>query len=424
MEQEYLKIAQYSAQNEAVQGVMHLVNEKSLILQHKKQLVNKATGIDRVTKEEYGKNLDENLKNLVSRMETFSYKPLPVRRVYIPKVGSDKLRPLGIPAYEDRLVQGAMAEILNAVYECKFLDHSYGFRPNRSQHMALNALNKTIMGDKINYIVDVDIKGFFDNVNHDWLIKFLEHDIKDRWFIRYIKRFLIGGIMDKDEFIESDKGTPQGGLISPILANVYLHYVLDLWFEQSIKPSMKGVATMIRFADDFVVCFQHEQEARAFYEQLKERLEKFGLEISPEKSKVIRFGRFAIQNGVDEQFDFLGFTHINSTTKDGRYKLQYKTSKKKLKSKHQAAKKWLKENMHTDKRELVKRLNVKLNGHYRYYGVTNNFKSIVNFYHYIKDRLRYFFGRRSQRGRMSWARYTKFLEHNPLAPPRLYVKLG
>jgi group II intron reverse transcriptase/maturase len=422
MANEYLEIAKQAARYGHVQNVMHLVNEKSLYSQHKRQVANKATGVDQMTKIQYGENVSENLRNLVARMRTFSYKPLPVKRVYIPKVGSDKLRPLGIPAYEDKLVQGAMAEVLNAVYETKFLDCSYGFRPNRSCHDAIKALNRQIMTGKVNWIVDADIKGFFDNVNHEWLIKFLEHDIKDKNFIRYVKRFLISGIMDKEQFIDSDKGTPQGGLISPVLANVYLHYVLDLWFEKAVKPQMKGEVRLIRYADDFVCCFQIEQEARNFFEMLKERLAKFGLEIAEDKSKIIRFGRFAKDNGSNDTFDFLGFTHINSKTRDGRYKLHYCTSKAKMKAKKQAVSEWLRANMHERKEELVKKLNIKLAGHYRYYGITNNFKSLIKFLLYVSRRLYDTLKRRSQRF-LGWKRYNKFLEYNPLAQPKLYVSL-
>ena len=423
MENEYLKIAKQASQYGAVQSVMHLVNKRSIYRQHKQQAANKATGVDRVTKGEYEMKINENLNNLIERMKTFSYKPLPVRRTYIPKAGSSKLRPLGIPAYEDKLVQGAMAEILNVVYENKFLDCSYGFRPKRGCHDAIKALDKAIMGSKVNWIVDADIKGFFDNVNHEWLIKFLEHDIKDKNFIRYIKRCLISGIMDKEQFIESDKGTPQGGLISPILANVYLHYVLDLWFEKAVKPRMKGVATLIRYADDFVCGFQYENEARTFFEALKERLEKFGLEIAEEKSKVIRFGRFARECGGKDTFDFLGFTCINGKSIDGRYKLNYCTSKTKMRAKKQAATKWLKENMHVEKSELVKRLNVKLVGHYRYYGITNNSKSLMKFLIYISRRLYCTLNRRSQR-KMNWDKFNRFLQFNPLAQPKIYVSVS
>lgn len=423
MEYGYPKIARQVAEYGTVQNLMHLVNKEALVNQHRLQEAKKAVGIDKVTKVQYAENLEANIDSLVMKMKQFSYKPLPVRRTLIPKIGSGKLRPLGIPAYEDKLVQGVMADILTAVYEPKFLNCSYGFRPNRSCHSAIKALNSNIMKDKTGWVVDADIMGFFDNVSHDWLIKFLEHDINDKNFIRYIKRFLKSGIMEQGKFIESDKGTPQGGVISPILANVYLHYVLDLWFEKTIKVKYKGMTKMTRYADDFVCCFQYENDAKNFYGMLKERLEKFGLSLAEEKSKIIRFGRFARTDGAGkDKFDFLGFTHINGKSKEGYYKVVHYTSEKKLKAKRQAVKSWLLENIHINKCELANKLNVKLIGHYRYYGITDNTVKMRRFHSYVKNTLYKMLNKRSQR-RISWDKYIKFLEFNPIAIPKVYVSL-
>ena len=327
MVNDYTKIAWQLQKHGTVQGLMQYINKESLKEQHEKQIKGKATGIDNVTKEEYGENLDENLENLIARMKHFQYKPLSVRRVYIPKPGSTKKRPLGIPAYEDKLIQGIMTEILTQIYEPKFLNTSYGFRPGRNCHDAIDRLDKIIMKQKVNWIVDADIKGFFENVDHKWLVKFLEHTIQDKHFIRYIVRFLKSGVMENMTKYETDKGTPQGGLISPILANIYLHYVLDLWFKEVVQKRCIGEAFVVRYADDFVCCFQEEGEARKFYEALKERLNKFGLEIAEDKSKIINFGKRA-QNRK-ESFEFLGIRHINGKNRKGNYKLVHKTSKKK-----------------------------------------------------------------------------------------------
>ena len=285
MVNDYTRIAKQQEKYGTVQGLMSYINQESLKEQHRKQERRKAVGIDGVTKEEYGKNLEENTKELIERMKKFSYRPQSVRRVYIPKPGSDKRRPLGIPAYEDKLVQGVMAEILNQIYERIFLDMSYGFRPNRSCHGAIEKLDKIIMNGKIEWIVDADIRGCFENIDHKWLVKFLEEIIEDKVFIRYIVRFLKSGIMEDMKRYETDRGTPQGGLISPILANVYLHYVLDLWFKNEIQKNCKGKAYMVRYADDFVSCFEKEEEAREYYEALKKRLAKFRIRTSRRKEQ-------------------------------------------------------------------------------------------------------------------------------------------
>lgn len=365
MESERKVIEYHSKQGKKLENLMHYINRETLLKQHNKQTKGKAAGVDNITKEEYSNDIEVRIENLLTRMKKMSYKPQPVRRTYIPKMNG-KMRPLGIPAYEDKLVQGCMADILNEIYECKFLDCSYGFRPNRNCHQVIREINQEIMYKKINYILDCDIKGFFDNVNQEWLMKFLENDIKDEIFLRYIKRFLMSGYIEEMKYYESDKGTPQGGLISPILANVYLHYVLDLWFEKAIKPRLRGNARLIRYCDDFIIMFQFEDDAKKMYEVLPKRLGKFGLEIEPNKTRILPFGRF---KGTRETFDFLGFTHYNSKTRTGKYTVGHKISKKKKKSKFKAITKWLKENRHIGITNLIEGLNRKLVGTYAYYGI-------------------------------------------------------
>jgi RNA-directed DNA polymerase len=270
VENERGDIRSQSIKYKKLQMLMHHINNETLIKEHQKQINNKASGIDKMTKEKYETNLNNNIDELIQRMKLFKYRPQAVRRTYIPKANG-KLRPLGIPAYEDKLVQGVMANILNEIYKPRFLNCSYGFRPNRNCHQAIASIKKSITTKPVNYILDADIKGFFDNVDHKWMIRFLENDIEDKNFIRYIVRFLKSGIMEKGIIKESLKGTPQGGLISPILANVYLHYVLDLWVEKWVKPRAKGYVEIVRYADDFLVMFQYENEAKSFYEVLKKR---------------------------------------------------------------------------------------------------------------------------------------------------------
>lgn len=421
MVNDYTGIAKQYEKYREVQGLMKFINKEFLKEYHRKQDNNKAVGIDNVTKETYEQNLDTNLDNLMIDLKKFAYKPLPVRRTYIPKGNNKKGRPLGIMSYEDKLVQGVFAEVLREIYEKIFLDCSYGFRPNRDCHQAIKELDNIIMRKKINFIVDADIKSFFDNVNHEWLIKFLEHTIKDVNFIRYIKRFLISGIMEEGKFYETDKGAIQGGVISPILANVYLHYVIDLWFKYDVKVRSRGEAYMVRYADDMVCCFEYEEDANRYYAELKERLKKFNLELAEDKSKIIPFGRNNKES--TETFDFLGFTHKDSKGHSGYYKLLHSTSQKKLKAKRAAVKQWIKENMHKPIKELIKQLNTKLVGHYRYYGISDNYNRMRSFREYIKLQLFKHLRRRSQKHNMTFEKFNKILEYNPIVSPKIYFKL-
>ena len=402
MEPETKGIRYQSATYPAVQNLMHNVSEQTLMAEHRKQARKKATGIDGVDKTAYDENAEENIRELVIKMKKFQYRPQAVRRTYIPKANG-KMRPPGIPAYEDRLVQGVMAGLLNEVYEVRFLDCSYGFRPKRSGHDVVRYINQTIMTKKVNYVLEADIKGFFDNVDHDWLMKFLEHDIQDKNFLRYIKRFLIAGIMEGTELIDSDRGTPQGGLISPVLANVYLHYVLDLWFEKAVKPKLRGEAYYVRYADDFLILFQYENEARAVMEALKSRLSKFSLEVAEDKTRILPMGRF---KGTKEDFDFLGFTFYNTKTRGGKYRLGVRTSKKKLKAKRQAAKAWLHTRLTKPVAETMKLLAAVIRGHCSYYGINGNFHAIQSFWKYLKYSTYRMLNRRDQKGKL---RYPKFL---------------
>ena len=414
MENEKAEIARLAEKYGRVQSLMQYVNKKTLEESYRRQPKGKAVGIDEMTKEKYGERLEENIDDLIARMKRFAYRPYPVRRAYIPKTNG-KMRGLGIPSFEDKMVQGVFKEILEAIYEPKFKEFSFGFRPGKSCHDAIQRINKHIMADKINYVVDADIKGFFDNIDHEWMIKFLEHDIADKNFIRYIKRFLIGGVMEDGKKLETDKGTVQGGLISPVLANVYLHYVLDMWFEYVKKREFKGEMYMVRYADDFVCLFQYENEAQKFYRMMIERLNKFGLEIAEDKSRIMPFGRY---KGTKETFDFLGFTHINGKSHWGKYCVVHRTSKKKLIQKRQSAKKWLREQMHKSIRETIETLNKKLEGHYRYYGIYGNWISLSKFYRYVKWELFRTKRRRDQTCWLTWAKFREILRIYPIAYPK------
>ena len=415
MENERKDIKYYAQRNIKIENLIHFVNKETLKEQHRKQQRNKASGIDKITKDKYTLKLDENIENLIERMKKFSYKPLPVRRTYIPKANG-KLRPLGIPAYEDKLVQGIMADILNEIYECKFLEGSYGFRPNKNCHQAIREINQRIMINKVNYILDCDIKGFFDNVDHKWLMKFLKHDIKDEVFLRYINRFLISGYVEDMKYYETDRGTPQGGLISPILANVYLHYVLDLYFEKYVKPKLKGEAYLVRYADDFLIMFQYENEAKLVYEILIKRLAKFGLEMEQDKTRILPFGRY---KGTNETFDFLGFMHYNGTTRTGKYIVGHKMSKKKRKLKHKSITKWIKEHRAFKFIETINLLNKKLIGLYAYYGINGMLGELYKIYYHTLYALRNSIFRRSQRC-LSLKTFNRIIQRVPIAEPKIY----
>lgn len=417
MENEKAEIAELAAKYGRVQSLMRYVNKETLTRSYSRQPKGRAVGVDGVTKEAYGENLNENLDDLLKRMKQFSYRPYPVRRAYIPK-GNGKMRGLGIPSFEDKVVQGVFKEILEGIYEPKFLDFSYGFRPNRSCHDAIQRVNKHIMADKVNYVVDADIKGFFDNIDHDWMVKFLEHDIADKHFIRYIKRFLIGGVMEDGKKLNTEVGTVQGGLISPVLANVYLHYVLDTWFVYVSKHEFSGEMYMVRYADDFVCLFQYEQEAQKFYRMLVERMKKFGLELAEDKSRIMPFGRY---KGTKENFDFLGFTHYNGKSHWGKYCVMHRTSKKKLKQKRQSAKQWLREHMHESIPDTIEKLNKKLIGHYRYYGIYGNWISLEKFYNYVKTELWRTKRRRDQSRWLTWEKFKGILRIYPIAGPKVYL---
>jgi len=393
METKRQDIRTLSVKHSRLETLINRVNYETLEAEHRRQEKHKAVGVDKVTKEQYGENLEENLKNLVERMKKFSYRPQPVRRTMIPKANG-KMRPLGIPSYEDKLVQGVMANILNEVYEPRFLNCSYGFRPNRGAHDAIKEVNDLIMFKKVNFILDCDIKGFFDNVDHGWLMKFLEHDIADRNFLRYIVRFLKAGVMVDNRLEESSVGTPQGGLISPVLANVYLHYVLDLWFEKWVKKQLKGEGYLVRYADDFIIMFEYESEAKAVYEALRERLAKFGLDLAEDKTRILPFGK---NSKSRETFDFLGFTHVNSKTRNGGYSVGHLISSKKKKMFKANLKKWVMENRIIEFEVFMTKLNRKLIGTNNYYSVSGAIKEVRELYNHAFWVTLKWLNRRSQR---------------------------
>ena len=402
MENELSNVREQSRVFPRVMSLMNRVDVPTLFLAHREANGRKARGIDGVTKEEYGKNIFDNLEGLVERLKTFKYIPQPVRRVYIPKPNG-KQRPLGIPVYEDKLVQAVMAEILNGVYEPRFVDNSFGFRPNRNAHDVVRFVDEAIRRGKTNYVLEADIKGFFDNLDREWLMKFLAHDIADKNFLRYIKRFLKAGVMVEGKgWLNSERGAPQGGVISPILANVYLHYVLDLWVTKVVRKHVKGKMHYCRYADNFLLFFQYEADAKRVMHALQKRLNKFGLEVAEEKTRIIPFSRKMI---TKDKFEFLGFMFLFVRSRYGNRRLGIITSPKKLKAKRAVLKEWLKHRMHEPIVQTLEKLKLALQGHYNYYGVNGNFISMDKFRWYAMKTTWRTLCRRSQKKSLQWDKF-------------------
>jgi len=410
-------------------SLIHHINAENLAQCYRELKKDRASGIDGVTVEGYGKNLGENISQLVGRLKSKEYRPQPVRRVYIPKAGSDEKRGLGIPTVEDKLVQVMLKKLLEAIFEADFEDFSYGFRPNRSCTQAVSKLNAEVMHKPINFIVEVDIRKFFDNVNHYWLLRCLEERVADQNLLWLVRRFLKAGVMEGEEFHASATGTPQGGVISPLLANIYLHYVLDIWFERKFKPKSKGYMQCIRYCDDFVVCCESESDAKEFLKALEERLAKFGLAVSPKKTKIVKFGRGVWQRSKKmgkkpETFNFLGFTHYCTAGRQGYFKIGHKTSKENLRRKLKEIQEWIKKvRGFVLLKDWWSILKAKLIGHYNYFGVSGNYRCIKQFYTRVIWVAFKWINRRSQRRSMTVEIFFQYLKWNPLPMPRIYHQL-
>lgn len=382
-----------------------------------------ASGVDEVTWEEYGDALDARVVDLQDRIHRGSYHPQPVRRVHIPK--GEGTRPLGIPTLEDKLVQQAARMVLEPIYEREFLGFSYGYRPRRSPHKALTAVAELI-SRKTKWVLDADIRSFFDTIDHEWMKQFIEHRIGDKRLVRLLMKWLHAGVMEDGELHEVKTGTPQGGIISPLLANLYLHYVLDLWANQWRKRYARGEVYIVRYADDLVMGFQYEQDARAMREALATRLARFGLELHPEKTRVIRFGRFAHEGAKSdgrtspETFDFLGFTHIAGVDRHGKFQLKRRTSRKKRKAKLALLSEAIRKRRHEPLRAQHKWLTSVLHGHYRYYGVPTNYQALHQFRERVRRTWHRQLQRRSQRAGWNRTQLTKFEKHFPLPQPRIH----
>lgn len=377
-----------------------------------------ATGVDGETAAEFAEDLELNLALLHEQFKSGRYRAPPVRRTYIPKADG-KMRPLGIPTVADKVLQRSLLMLLEPVYEQIFHDCSYGFRPGRSAHMALEQLRDHVRGVNGGWVLDVDIRAFFDSVDHAILRELVQQRVRDGVVIRQIGKWLNAGVMEAGALTRSDLGTPQGGVISPLLANIYLHYAVDEWFHRDVVPRMRGRAHLVRYADDFVMVFEHEGDARRVMEVLPNRLARFGLEVSPEKTRLVGFGRPTSGTHPPDTFDFLGFTLFWGASRTGRMVVRWSTAKKRVARTLRAFWAYCRDNRHRPVETQHATLSRKLRGHYQYFGLTMNFRSLNDVFHRVKAIWRYWLDRRSQRSRMTWERFHRLMKRWSLPMPRV-----
>jgi group II intron reverse transcriptase/maturase len=378
------------------------------------------SGVDNITAREYAKDLTANVKNLVERLKRGSYRARLVKRKWIPK-GKNKLRPLGIPVFEDKLLQLAVNAILSAIFEADFLECSHGYREHRGPQKAALRLDHELQFGSYQYVVEADIKGFFDHLNHEWLLKMLAQRIDDKPFLRLIKKWLTAGILETDGQITHPlTGTPQGGIVSPVLANIYLHYALDLWFEKVVKKNCQGAIYLCRFADDFVGLFEKKTDADYFYQALAERLRQFNLELSAEKTRILAFSRRTPNKG--QWFDFLGFEFRWGTSRNGKTVIKMRTSRKKLRQSLVNFTEWCRKSRSLPIRKIMRTLNSKLRGYYNYYGVIGNYESLKQFFKRATRILKKWLNRRSQRKSYNWEKFNEMLKRQKIELPRIMQK--
>jgi group II intron reverse transcriptase/maturase len=406
--------------------VKYLLNEEYLFHCFQELEKKKAAGVDGRTVESYTEEeIRRVIRETIDKMKRDQYEHQPIRRVFIPKENGKK-RALGIPTVIDKIIQLGCGKIINAIWEPKFLPVSYGYRPGRDAHAALKEINHMLMGKPVNYVVEADIEGFFDHIDHKWMRRCLEEHIGDPRFLNLITQMLKAGVMEKGKVTKTTEGTPQGGIISPILANVYLHYVLDLWFERREQKKMKGYTQLVRYADDFMIGCQNKEEAEMILQNGKERLAQFGLKLSVEKTRIIEFGRFARENRErrkekkPDTFDFLGFTHYCDKTRDGRFAVKVRTSRKRMKRSQQVMHTYIKNSRSIPVKQMWEMISMKLRGHYQYYGVSGNFHALQSFYRKTRQMTFIWLNKRSQKRSFNWEQFTSFMLRYPLPQPKLY----
>ena len=394
-------------------SIAHLITPETLYVAFQGLRKKASAGVDGVTYQKYEKDAVRNIQQLHERLKEGKYRAQPLRRIYIPKENG-KQRPISIPSLEDKIVQRATGEVLNAIYEQDFLECSYGFRPGRGPHQALDEVGRVICTRPTSWILELDITAYFDSIVRGQLMEMIEKRVSDGSVLRLIRKWIRVGVIDDGRLLVSETGTGQGQTISPLLANIYLHYVLDEWFEQEVKPRLKGEAHEIRFADDAVLCFQYREDAEKVMEVLSKRFARFGLTLHPEKTRLVDFGRYAEEHAKRQgkkpaTFDFLGFTHIGSRSRRGKFMVNVRTMKKRLRRGLTAVAEWCRERRHEPIDQQQQTLNAKLRGHYQYYGRPTNYRSLQRFYRLVRTLWRKWLNRRTRGKRLLWRDFVQLL---------------
>ena len=402
-------------------NLAHLIDEDFLREAYHRTRKTSAPGIDRVTAQDYAEHLDENLRDLYDRMRSGRYQAPPVERVWLDKEDGSK-RPIGKPTFEDKIVQRAVAMLLGAIYEQDFQDFSYGVREGRSPHQALNELREQCLGKNIHWIIDADISGFFDSIDHDLLREAIRHRVNDGSILRLIGRWLTAGVSDGGDLTYPETGSPQGGVISPVLSNIFLHHVLDEWFVRDVQPRMKGRCFLLRFADDFVIGCEVEEDARRIMAVLPKRFARFHLTIHPQKTRLMGFRKPARRETADTgngTFDFLGFTHYWAKSRLGNWVLKRRTAKKRVRRAKQALWQWCRHNRHRPLKEQYQALCQKVRGHYQYYAIRGNYRALESLLASVRKAWRYWLGRRSRESYIPWDKFERILKAFPLPRPKI-----
>ena len=405
-------------------SIAHFLTPMALYEALKELRRDASAGVDGITFREYQKELGKNLTNLWERVKSGEYRAQPLKRVYIPKEDGKSQRPISIPSLEDKIVQAATVRLLNAIYEVDFLDCSFGSRPGRNPHQALDEIDRVLFREPVGWVLELDIKSYFDSIVRRHLVELIERRVSDGSILRLIGKWINVGVIEEGRLLQTEEGVPQGQVVSPLLANVYLHHVLDKWFEGEVKPRLKGKAFLVRYVDDAVICFQYEGDARKVLEVLAKRFSNYGLTLHPEKTRLVEFGRAAFDKArrmgkAPDTFDFLGFTHFPEKSRRGSYRPGVRTMRKRLKRGLKSVGEWCKTHRHDPVAEQQRTLNAKLQGHYQYYGRSSNYQGLLRFYKIVVRTWHKWLSRRKRGNPMPWGKFENLLDRHPLLKPQI-----